>query len=67
MSQRQLRWQLEAYPKTITAIEVFFEFPFHSIENGHKRAKSNTPENDRFSPQQLPRGYYDASTYCLAC
>ena len=50
MSQRQLRWQLEAYPKTIPAIEAFFEFPSHSIENGHKRAKSNIPENGRFSP-----------------
>ena len=50
MSQRQLRWQLESYPKTIPAIEAFFEFPSHSIENGHKRAKSNTSENGRFSP-----------------
>ena len=41
----QLRWQLETYPKTIPAIEAFFEFPSHSIENGHKRAKSNTSEN----------------------
>ena len=42
--------QLGAYPKTIPAIKAFFEFPSHSIENGHKRAKSNTSENGRFSP-----------------
>ena len=45
MLQRQLKWQLEACPKTIPAIEAFFEFPSHSIENGHKSAKSNTSEN----------------------
>ena len=42
MSQRQLGWQLEAYPYTIPAIEAFFEFPYNSLENGHKRAKSGT-------------------------
>ena len=35
MLQRQLRWQLEVYPKTIPTIEAFFEFPSHSLENGH--------------------------------
>jgi len=50
MSRGQLRWQLEAYPKTIPAIEAFFEFPSYSLENGHKRAKSNISENGLFSP-----------------
>ena len=45
MSQRQQKWQPEAYPKAIPAIEAFFEFPFHSIENENKRAKTNTSEN----------------------
>ena len=50
MSQGQLRWQLEAYSKTIPAIEAFFEFPHSSEDIGHKLAKSTPQKMADFHP-----------------